>query len=173
MKEKLKKLKLLVLDVDGVLTDGKLYYNENGEFQKVFNVKDGFGIKIIKNYLNVAIISGNHSSIILKRAKDLKIKHCFLGIEDKKKCITELSEQLSIKKNEIMFMGDDLNDLKVKDSIGIFVCPADSHFLVKEKSDIVTKNLGGQGAVREIIDLILEEKNLIKEYKDGINSLNI
>jgi 3-deoxy-D-manno-octulosonate 8-phosphate phosphatase (KDO 8-P phosphatase) len=169
----LKNIKLLILDVDGVLTDGKLYYTMDGETQKVFHVKDGLGIKLALKHIEVAIISGNPSAIIERRAKDLGIKHCYTGISDKGSCIQNLSKELAINFSEIAFIGDDLNDLVAKEFVGLLIAPADAHKMVLEHADIVLQSKGGKGAVREFIDTLLHEHGVYTGYEKGIKEKNI
>jgi len=160
----LKNLKILILDVDGVLTDGKLYYNENGEVFKIFNVKDGLGLKLILNYLNVAIISGNSSNIIRKRAHDLGIINCFLGVKNKLETLNNLINKYNLMKYEICYIGDDLNDLEVKDSVGLFLCPSDANEIILNQASYILSSKGGEGVVREFIDLYFNAIKL-KNYK--------
>lgn len=159
-KEELSLIKLLVLDVDGVLTDGSLYYGIDGEVFKRFNVKDGLGIKLLLEHIEVAFISSNLSKIITSRAIGLGIKHCFLGINNKKKCLDLLASKLNLRKEQIAFVGDDLNDAILIDEVGLFLTPNDAHVFVKESADIMIPIGGGQGAVRLLADWILESKGL-------------
>jgi 3-deoxy-D-manno-octulosonate 8-phosphate phosphatase (KDO 8-P phosphatase) len=168
----LKKIKLLVLDVDGVLTDGKLYYTSEGEIQKVFDVKDGLGIKIAIKFLKVCLMSGNSSLIIKRRAKDIGVNLCFIGISDKAKCLKELVMELNLHKEEIAYIGDDLNDLVVIDLVGLFVCPSDAHKSIRDRADLVLSCKGGNGAVREFVDLLLEARQSVSEYTLGIKVIN-
>ncbi|EMF90531.1 KdsC family phosphatase [Leptospira santarosai] len=160
----LKKLKLIVIDVDGVLTDGKLYYNEHGEFFKIFDVKDGLGIKLLCKELNVAILSGNPSKIIHIRAESLGIKHCMIGINDKKASLQSLMDQLGISSQEVAYIGDDVNDLPVRSITKLFVCPSDAHPSVKKVADLILKSRGGNGAVREFADYVLSAKGILDNY---------
>lgn len=169
----LEKIKLLVIDVDGVLTDGKLYYTEEGESFKIFDVKDGLGIKIANQIISVAILSGNTSPIIAKRASVLSIEHLFLGIEDKAHCLSSLCKQLQLSKEQVAYIGDDLNDLVVSELVGIFACPRDAHVTLIEKSNYHLKAKGGDGAVREFIDAMLEAKGIKAEFDKGIKISNV
>lgn len=169
----LKPIKLLVIDVDGVMTDGKLYYTDQGEAFKIFDVKDGLGIKIAKQIVSIAIITGNTSSIIQKRATVLGISHLYLGIEDKANCLVSLMKELNLSKEEVAYIGDDLNDLVVSDLVGIFACPSDAHQAVLNKTNYPLKSKGGDGAVREFVDALLLEKGLIAEFEKGIKISNI
>ncbi|WP_061249390.1 KdsC family phosphatase [Leptospira alstonii] len=174
IKSLLKKLKLLVIDVDGVLTDGKLYYTEEGESFKIFDVKDGLGIKLLCKKMNVVFLSGNPSEIIQVRAKALGVSHCFTGIEDKKKILLFLMNKLDISKKEIAYIGDDLNDLVVRPLVGLFVCPFDAHPSVKKIADATLKCKGGNGAVREFVDRVLNAKGVLNDYStEGIIESNV
>jgi len=154
------------------LTDGKLYYNESGECFKVFDVKDGLGIKLIQKHLEVAIVSGNSSKIIHVRAKSLEINHCYTSITEKRNLIKSIQTKLNVDSTETMFVGDDLNDLTVLPDVELFVVPADAHPLVKARSNLVLSSSGGNGAVREVVDLILREKGFLNEFLDGIQIRN-
>ena len=172
-KRKLKKIKLLVLDVDGVLTDGSLFYGENGLCLKSFNSKDGLGIRILQRInVKIAIISGGKSVGAESRFRDLDIDNFSFQITDKEEYILQLQKKLKISLEETAFVGDDLNDLVVKQQVGLFLCPNDAHFLVKKISDIKLNKNGGRGCVREVVDLIFKAKynksinqNLLKEIK--------
>ena len=153
---KLATLKLLVLDVDGILTDGGLYYTESGEILKKFNVKDGLGIKrLIQAGVAVAIISANSSEATLHRAARLNVEHVFINIKDKLETLTALCAQLNIELHQVASMGDDLSDLPVMKAVG---CPMTVTDAMPENIDCavyVTQKGGGQGAVREVCDRII------------------
>ncbi|MCH1913300.1 HAD hydrolase family protein [Leptospira noguchii] len=174
IKNLLSELKLIVIDVDGVLTDGKLYYTEEGETFKVFDVKDGLGIKLVSKELNVAFLSGNPSPVIHTRAKSLGVSRCFTGISDKKTVLLSLMEELKIKSTEVAYIGDDWNDLTVRPFIGLFVCPLDAHRSVKKVADLILKSKGGNGAVREFVDYVLRSKGLYDTFwKEGLMEKNV
>lgn len=155
-RNKIKNLKLLVFDVDGVLSDGNVYLDSKGNELKQFNTKDGLGIdRAIEKGFKIAIISGRKSEAVKRRAKELKIDFVYQGVEDKKKVLKNLQKRLKISKEETSFMGDDLPDLKVKEQVSLFVCPLDAVEEVKKKADIVMSKNGGYGAVREWIDIVL------------------
>jgi 3-deoxy-D-manno-octulosonate 8-phosphate phosphatase (KDO 8-P phosphatase) len=149
-------VKLLALDVDGVLTDGGLYYTETGEELKKFNVKDGMGIKLLmRSGIEVAIISANSSSATIHRAKKLGIKNCFIGIENKLDVLNDLCDRLGISLKQVAYMGDDLTDIPILKSIGCPMTVADAIPENKAHAIYITKLLGGQGAVREVCNLLL------------------
>lgn len=165
LKEKLEKIKILAMDVDGTLTDGRVYYSKNGEELKAFSIRDGLGIEILqKNGISTAIVTSESSQIISSRATRLKIKHVILGSKNKKKDLLNLAEEIGINIDEIAFIGDDLNDIPAIEVVGVSACPSNSVKYVKEKVDYICKNEGGNGAVREFIELILEAKEIKIEY---------
>ncbi len=149
-------VKLLALDVDGILTDGGLYYTESGEVCKKFNVKDGKGIALlIQSGIEVAIISANDSNATLHRAKKLGINNCFIGVKDKLAVLNNLCDRLNLSLDRVAYMGDDLNDLPVLKAVGFPITVADAIPENKVNSVYVTELSGGQGAVREVCNLLL------------------
>lgn len=155
-------VKLLALDVDGILTDGGLYYTESGEVSKKFNVKDGKGIKLlIQSGIKVAIISANDSAATHHRAKKLGITNCFTGVEDKLTVLKNLCQQLDLSLSQVAYMGDDLNDLPVLKAVGFPLTVADAIYENRINSVYVTQLSGGQGAVREICNLLLNYLNQV------------
>jgi len=159
MIEKAKKLRLLILDVDGVLTDGSIIYSDNGGESKSFNVKDGLGIKmLLQGGIKVAIISGRNSRAVEYRAKDLGIKEVYQGVKDKVAIFDEILKRNKINPEEIGFMGDDLIDLPLLYRVGFAIGVADAVKEVKKAVDYVTKVPGGKGAVREVCELVLKSQ---------------
>ena len=157
LREHLCQIKLLVLDVDGVQTDGGLYYTDSGEELKKFNVKDGQGIKLLMQAgIKVAIISASNSAATLHRAKKLGIKHTFIGVEDKLTILKKLCGELSISLTQVAYVGDDANDLPVLKSVGCPLTVADAMPENQAVAIYVTKLAGGQGCVREICNLLLQ-----------------
>ena len=157
-------IKLLICDVDGVLSNGKVYYSNQGEELKSFNIKDGLGIKqLLDNDVQVAIITGRKSQIVEKRAKELGISLIYQGRTDKLAAYQEILEQLDLSKNQVAHIGDDLPDLPLMLQSGLGICVADAHYFVKEKADWSTHNVGGNGAVREISDLILSAQQKLHQ----------
>jgi 3-deoxy-D-manno-octulosonate 8-phosphate phosphatase (KDO 8-P phosphatase) len=156
--KKLKNLniKLLILDVDGVLTDGKIYYSDDGLETKSFHVRDGIGLKLLlKNQIEIAIISGRKSQATTNRMRDLGIKHVYLGTQDKIKPFNQLKKKLHLKNENIAYMGDDLPDLPIMQQVGFSIAVADAISEVRALADHTTKLKGGKGAVREACELIL------------------
>lgn len=151
----LAQIKLLVLDVDGVLTDGGLYYTETGEELKKFNVKDGLGIQLVRQLgIEVAIISAGVSNATLYRAKRLGISHVFTAVQNKRSTLIDLCEQLNIPFSQVAYAGDDLVDLPAMQLVGCPLTVADAMPENQAIACYVTQKAGGQGAVREICDLI-------------------
>ncbi len=150
------RVKLLALDVDGVLTDGGLYYTETGEEIKKFNVKDGLGLKqLMASGIEVALISASGSQATLHRANKLGITHVFTGVEDKLETLTALCELLRLDLREVAYMGDDWVDVPVLGAVGLAITVADAIAEAKGCAMYITDKGGGQGAVREVCDLIL------------------
>lgn len=156
MIEKLKEIKMLVMDVDGTLTDGKIYYGSSGEIFKAFDVRDGYRLIKCDEYgIITAIITGKSSEIVAGRARDLKIKEVYQGISNKIEILTMLIDKYKLSKNQVAYIGDDVNDLECMEYCGFSACPADALEEVKTKVDYICKNIGGHGAVRELIDMII------------------
>ncbi len=154
--DKARRIKLFVLDVDGVLTDGKLYFTNNGDEFKAFNSLDGHGIKMLqKSGVTVAVITGRTSHIVETRTQALGIKHLIQGREDKLAALDELRKQLPLDYEEIAHMGDDYPDLPLIRRLGLGMTVADGHWAVKEHADWLSQYKGGEGAVREACDFIM------------------
>jgi 3-deoxy-D-manno-octulosonate 8-phosphate phosphatase (KDO 8-P phosphatase) len=161
-------LQLLALDVDGVLTDGTLYFSAQGDEIKAFNILDGLGIKqLLRHNITVAIITGRSSPLTARRARDLGIEHLKQGREDKLDALRELSAELNIPLTEMAYMGDDLPDLGAIRQAGLGITVPNGHSFVRQHADWQTENPGGSGAVREVCDLILQAKNLLKAELNG------
>ncbi|MBY0471301.1 HAD hydrolase family protein [bacterium] len=152
---RLKKIKILILDVDGVLTDGRIFWLENHGWTRFFNIKDGYGLKILmKAGIQVAIISGGDSKDVRTRMEFLKIQHVFLGDEDKIKALEKIAASTKFKYEEMAFMGDDLFDIPVLEKVGFSATVPHAVEPVKGRVHYVTETPGGWGAVREIADAI-------------------
>ena len=158
-------IKLIVLDVDGCLTDGKIIYTSDGSEIKKFNVKDGLAISSwIKMGFGVAIITGRSSEIVAKRAKELGISHLFQGVKDKESLLQELLSTLGLNSYEVAAIGDDLNDYKMLKSVGRSFTPKDGAKEIREIVDTVLKHKGGSGAVREMIDILINDGDLKEQF---------
>ena len=154
--KKAKEIKAIFFDVDGVLTDGKIIYDNSGNELKEFNVKDGYIISHLKKAgILVGIITGRDSKVVSFRANELKLDFCHQGIVDKLEVFEKLVSFYKLKKKQVAYIGDDINDLGVLKNCGLSASPADAISYVRDKVDVVTKVKGGQGAVREIADLVL------------------
>ncbi len=150
-------IRLLVLDVDGVLTDGRLLYGSDGTESKSFHVRDGYGIKQVqKTGIDVAIISGRRSAAVERRAAELGIRHVILGRDDKLDALRDLAAELGLQKFEqIACIGDDVPDLQIMRTAGIGIAVADAHVDILTHADWRCHLAGGQGAVREFCDLLV------------------
>lgn len=156
---RLRSLRLLVLDVDGVLTDGGLWTTESGEVIKRFDVRDGLGIRLLQQAgLEVAWLSGGKSGATEQRARYLGIRHVLTGVGDKPAALATLQGQLGVSAAESAFVGDDLNDLAVRPAIGLLLCPADAVAPLRRRADWVLDRNGGDGAVRRLAEEILRAR---------------
>lgn len=164
-KDQIKKaaqIKAIFFDVDGVLSDGRIIYDETGKEIKNFNVKDGYIISHLKKAgILVGIITGRDSKIVSNRAAELKLDFCHQGIVDKFSVFEKLIAFHKLKKKQVAYIGDDINDLGVLRACGLSACPADALDYVKSEVDIITNCKGGEGVVREISDLVLASKGIL------------
>lgn len=151
-----KGIKLLAMDVDGVLTDGRIIYDANGVEQKCFNVKDGWALKHIKTLgIKTAIITGRSSKIVARRGQELDVDFVYQGVRDKGHVLEELLATLSLPEEAVAYIGDDIPDLPLIQRVGLSACPADAVYTVKQSVHHVLTAQGGQGALRELADVIL------------------
>ncbi len=156
VRARLEKIRLLGLDIDGVLTDGRLYYHDNGTESKAFDVRDGHGIKMLqRGGVKIALISGRNCPSAEKRAADLEISHVSQGIRDKVQALERILTEQDLTLEETAFMGDDLVDLPVMSAVGLSIAVADASEYLFEAAHYVTASPGGRGAVREVAELIL------------------
>ena len=174
LRKKLKKIKLLILDVDGVLTDGNLFYDYQGNQIKRFSVKDGLGIRYLhKAGLNICIVSGGKEDVIKKRAEDLNIKYIYCYVKNKKEKVEILQEEFKVKKENILYVGDDLNDLTVRKVVGLLIAPNDASKKLKKFCNAILKNNGGCGAIRELAERLLKGTKLLKSIEEeGFTEIN-
>ena len=157
VRRQLRSIQLLVLDVDGVLTDGGLWFDAEGQLIKRFDVRDGLGIRLLQQAgLEVAFLSGGQGGATEVRARQLGINHCLVGIKDKPAALTGLQHQLGVSTEQTAFVGDDLNDLAVRPVVGLLLAPADACRPVRRGADAVLHRQGGHGAVRELAERILK-----------------
>lgn len=160
----LAKIKLLLLDVDGVMTDGRIIYHGDAGETKAFDVKDGHGLKLLQRAgIQVGIITGRQSAVVTRRAAELGIELVYQGVKDKTLPFTEILEKLALKPVEVAYVGDDVVDLPVMRQVGFAATVADAVDDVKPFADMVTKRRGGRGAVREVCDFLLKESGRWRE----------
>lgn len=157
----LRKIKLLLLDVDGIMTDGRIIYDNNGGETKAFDVKDGHGLKLIQRAgIRVGIITGRQSAIVARRAEELGIEILYQGAKDKLLPFKEILQKHSLDPSEVAYMGDDVVDLPVMKKVGFSATVADAVEDIKPFVDYVTERPGGRGAVREVCDYLLKSAGL-------------
>ncbi len=158
-------IKLLVFDVDGCLTDGSIIYGSNQDEYKAFNVKDGLAIASWSRLgLKSAIITGRNSKVVERRAKELNISHLYQGIKDKKTLLEKILKEENLTWENVAAIGDDLNDIGMLKNVGWSFTPNDGVRLIKDSVKTVLTASGGKGAVREMIDMIVEEEGLEEEF---------
>jgi 3-deoxy-D-manno-octulosonate 8-phosphate phosphatase (KDO 8-P phosphatase) len=154
----LSRIKLLLLDVDGVMTDGRIIYDSDGGESKAFDVKDGHGLKLVQRAgIQVGIITGRQSTIVDRRAAELGIELVYQGAKDKQLPFREILQRLALEPGEVAYAGDDIVDLPVMRQVGFAATVADAMDEVKAAAHMVTRRAGGRGAVREICDHLLKE----------------
>ena len=160
LQAKMKKIKFVAMDCDGVLTDGGMYYSDDGAELKKFNTRDGMGIALLHDKgIKTAIITGENTEIVQRRAEKLKIDYVYLGIQDKLSIIKDIAKKENIELSEIAFIGDDLNDLDAMQNVGVSFSVLDGMDCVKSIADYVSQLEGGRGAVREIAEFIIAVEN--------------
>jgi len=163
-KEACTKIKILLFDCDGVLTDGRIVLGSNGSELKFFSTKDGMGISLWRKAgFSCGCITGRASEALQKRAQELGFEELHQKVADKRAVLRDILARRGLQKEEVAFIGDDLNDLSLLNQVGIFFVPADGHSEAQWRADrVLTKN-GGEGAVREAVDLLLHGKNLLDQ----------
>jgi 3-deoxy-D-manno-octulosonate 8-phosphate phosphatase (KDO 8-P phosphatase) len=160
---KARSVQLLIVDIDGVLTDGGLHFDNRGEEYKTFNSLDGQGIRmLLDNGIEVAVITGRESGIVTHRMGDLGVKHIYQGNRDKRPAFEQLLKNTGLQPGQIAYVGDDLPDLVVMRQVGFAIAVENAHAFVKQHSDWVTSRRGGQGAIREVTDFILQAQSLLE-----------
>lgn len=153
MKARFSQIKLLAMDVDGVLTDGSMYYSEKGDELKKFNTRDGMGIQLLKeNGIKIAIITKENIKLVERRAKKLEVEDIFQGVENKLLALEELKEKYHLDYSDIAYIGDDINDIPVLKKVGLSICPGDAVIDVKRVCSYIAKKKGGEGVVREFYE---------------------
>ena len=164
---KIKKIKILLTDVDGVLTDGGMYYSNKGDVMKKFHARDGMAISLLKkNGIPTVIVTKEKTMIVKQWAKKMNIKKLYDGVVKKEQVIEKICREFKVKPEEIAFIGDDVNDVKLLEKVGMAAMPNNGVKQLRKICDYRCKSCGGEGALREIIDLILEKKfsNKYKSY---------
>ncbi|MBQ7041238.1 MAG: HAD-IIIA family hydrolase [Muribaculaceae bacterium] len=156
--------KLVITDIDGVWTDGGMYYTADGDIMKRFSVKDGWGVAFLRKIgIPIAIMTGENTSIVQKRADKLNIELCYLGVKDKVAQASQLCKELGISLNDVAFIGDDINDLPLLRLVGFSASPANTPDYIKKEVDYVTSVSGGYGAFREFVEKILSDNNMLSD----------
>jgi 3-deoxy-D-manno-octulosonate 8-phosphate phosphatase (KDO 8-P phosphatase) len=157
--QRLQAVKAVMLDVDGVLTDGGIYYDPTGREIKRFHVADGLGMELLRHAgIRVVILSGRVAEAITRRAAELRVTDCYQGVRDKKAQIERLRQQWQMKADELLYVGDDLNDLPAFEAVGVRVAVANADAMLKAQAHYVTKATGGNGAVREVCEWLLKAR---------------
>ncbi len=151
------RIRLLLTDCDGVLTDSGVYYSAEGELLKRFSIRDGMGVERLRKLcgIDTGIVTGENSLIVARRAEKLQMKHLYLGIKDKLGCLREILQKHALMAEEVAFIGDDVNDLEVLQHVGLSACPADALPAVKAVAHYVCEQPGGHGAFREFAEWII------------------
>jgi len=157
--EKCEKIKIIISDVDGVLTDGGMYYSKNGEELKKFNTRDGMAIELLqRRKIPVILMTKENSKIVLQRAKKIKIVKSYLGVDKKEGKLPEICKNFKVKLENIAYIGDDINDLEIMKKVGFSATPKNGVEQIKTKSHYICKLNGGEGVLREVAELILSIK---------------
>ena len=157
LKEKVKKIRLIGTDIDGVWTDGTMYYSPNGDFMKAFSTYDGMAVQIIKDAgFDIVIMTGENSEMVKKRAEKLNIDKVYLGEKEKLKRLKYICSRFEYELDEVAYIGDDINDFEIMPKVGFSWTPNDGIKKIKDISDYVCTAKGGHGAFREVSDLILK-----------------
>ena len=177
LKQKASKIKLLITDCDGVLTDGGVYYGESGEHLKKFNIRDGMGVERLRKLAGIetAIVTGEKSLSVIARAEKLKIGELHLSAKDKPQVLREIMGRLELTGEQIAYIGDDYNDMEIMQLVGFTAAPSDALLGIKNRVDYICQAKGGKGCFREFAELIIDVKNgpiPASHKKDGVISLN-
>ena len=164
-------IRLLLLDVDGVLTDGSILYSQEGKESKFFNTQDGFGLRLLLEAgMETGVITARTSEAVTRRTEDLKMRYVYQGVPDKLSAYKEITRQSGLKPFEIAYMGDDWLDLVLLTRVGFAAVPANGVAEVQDVAHYVSGRAGGHGAVREVCDLLLEAKGIMQQVLQGYMS---
>ena len=162
--KKCKKIKLILTDVDGVLTDGCMYYSSKGEELKKFHTRDGMAVELLlQKNIKTIIITKEKSKIVTSRAKKIKVFKVYSGIKQKDKILNQICTKFAVTPDETTFIGDDVNDEKIMKLVGLSFAPSDATQTIKNIADIITNTEGGQGVLREVTDKILLSQSIISK----------
>ena len=161
MKEKASKIKLLAFDVDGVMTDGSITYDENGVEYKTFNAKDGHGLaKMAKNGFITAIITGRNNGTVDRRACDLRVTEVYQGVKNKLPILEAIMQKYELDFSQVAYMGDDEPDICILEKVAIAACPSDAVSKVQDVCNFIARRDGGRGAVRELCDFVFDKQKI-------------
>ena len=167
----LSQIRLFATDVDGVLTDGGMYYAESGDEWKKFNTRDGMGIKLLQRAgILTAIVTQERTKLVARRAEKLTIPELHQGVTDKLSCVREMAARHGLTLSQVAYIGDDINDLETLEAVGFSATPADGMPRVAAVVDYICQKKGGEGAVREIIEMILEAQGQVSSFKFQVSS---
>ncbi len=168
IREKAGQIRLVIFDVDGVLTDGSLFLGDDGQEYKAFNSKDGHGMKMLQaSGIGIAIITGRTSEVVRIRMRSLGIEHVFQGVENKAEAYEQLKAMLGLEDAQIAYVGDDVVDLPVMTRVGLAICVADGHQLVSQHAHWTTGHAGGRGAAREVCELLMDAHGTLQPALEG------
>ncbi|MGE3272379.1 MAG: KdsC family phosphatase [Chloroflexota bacterium] len=157
VRERARKIKLVAMDVDGVLTDAGMYYTETGDELKKFNTRDGMGVALVRQAgLKTAILTRESTELVRRRGAKMRIDHIFIGVTDKLSCMHELLAELDLTLEQVAYIGDDVNDYELLCHVGLAAAVRDASRLPKSVAHLITEAKGGEGAVRELCEIILE-----------------
>jgi 3-deoxy-D-manno-octulosonate 8-phosphate phosphatase (KDO 8-P phosphatase) len=165
LREKARKIKLILTDSDGVLTDNGVYYSASGEEMKRFSVRDGMGVERLRNcHVEVGIVTGEMSPSVVKRAEKLQVVELHLGVKNKAAKLQEIMLRKQLRAEEIAFIGDDTNDVEVLQLVGLSACPADATEFAKRIVDYICVTNGGHGCFRELAELVIASQDLTLQF---------
>lgn len=163
------RIRLLVTDVDGVLTDGGMYYSEAGDELKKFNVRDGVGVRLLKIAgLKTAIMTGERTTLVERRGKKIGVDAVFTGVENKRATLDNFRKELGLEWSEIAFVGDELNDFVLLGHVGYFFCPSDANPLIRQQADEIVASRGGAGVLRDVAMSLLTASGQLQKVLDGL-----
>lgn len=166
-------IRLVVFDVDGVFSDGRIYYNSQGAEAKAFHVQDGLGVQLLKEAgIVTAVITGRQSAVVTRRMDELGVDHVYQGSRDKLATLEELCRMLALKPEQVAYMGDDLPDLKAMQWVGVAFAPANAYWYIREISHYVTHAKSGEGAVREVSDYILTAQGKLSQLISAFGAIH-